>query len=95
MTADRGFICECGGEFKLDKSFNLYDPLTPYYSENLARTPILIESRSHRQALMKAHKVDIKPYKKQENEGYRPWINGHRMTEHQYQMAQRKGFVHP
>lgn len=89
------FVCNCGGTYRIER-LNGYDPLTPYYSENMGKTPILVESRGHRRQLMKDRKIDIMPYKKNEYEGYRPLDNrGHKMTSLQYEKAQKKGFVIP
>jgi putative FmdB family regulatory protein len=91
-VADRNKTkCECGGETKiLIKNTNLYDPLTPYWSENIDKNPVYIESRSHRQKLMKEKHLDIMPYKKFEvATAYDR--NGHKMTQHEIEKSRTRG----
>jgi len=91
-----GFLCACGGEFKLAQGLNGFDPFTPYVSENMGKTPIWIESRSHREQLLKEKKLAILPYRKTESEGYRPiGKDGRKMTAHQYEVAQKRGLIMP
>lgn len=85
------FICKCGGEFKLER-LNLYDPLTPYWSENMGRYPVLVESRSHRQQLMRERKLDIIPDKKYDKPRVVRGKDGHKLSQHQIEVAQKKGF---
>ncbi len=90
---DNGFICKCGGEFKLDGGIGSFDPFVPYWAEHLDTHPILITSRSHRKALLKHYGVEIKPYKKLAYSSYRPiGKDGHKMSEHEYQKALKANF---
>jgi hypothetical protein len=58
----------------------------------LERQPVWIENFKHLETILKEKKLYIPPYKKNEYEGYRPVVNGHKMSEHEYQLAQKKGF---
>ena len=90
------FICKCGGEIKLKSKLNLFDPLTPYVSENIGPKPVVIESRQHRQRLMKERHLEIMPYKRNEYEGYRGVDkSGHKLTQHEHEVAQKRGLVLP
>ena len=89
--------CEyCGGKAKImGVKMGGQEPMTGYWCENLGPDPIYIESREHRRALMKAKKVEIMPYKKNEYTNYRPVVNGHKITEHEYAKAQKRNFFQP
>ena len=66
-----GFICSCGGEFKLKGGLNNYgDPFKPYVLENGVPEPVLIESRKQRDALFKERHID---QKRDPNRKYSPY----------------------
>lgn len=87
-----GFICCCGGEFKLSHGWNLYDPFHPYWSENIGKKSVYLESREQRRKLMKENNLEIMPYKHIETAVPRD-KQGRRMTQHEVDKMRWKNFV--
>jgi putative FmdB family regulatory protein len=89
--------CECGGAVQrlIGGVKNGLQPLTPYWSENMGKEPVFVESRSHRKQLMKERRLEIMPYKKIEINNHPKDRSGHLMTQHEIDKSRRAGLILP